>query len=185
MWFNCNQTVKQVRCCDGARKQQGRIGAGRNQLRKGTISMPRHTFSTVGLQRAGTYLCRPPMLVLKGHKMEECDQTDEKWTNGTNENKGERGGRGGEISAHGMRSMEWMIWQWTWGYMGKRYETKRVKLVISLALSQIQFMCCHLFDGRGRWTRPRPWNGMKANFLCKLQQWPIYVGKNFNPAFRA
>ena len=21
VWFNCNQTVKQVRCCDGARKQ--------------------------------------------------------------------------------------------------------------------------------------------------------------------
>lgn len=149
--------------------------------------MPRHTFSTVRLQRAGTYLCRPPMLVLQGHKMEECDQTDEKWTNGTNGNKGERGGQ--EKTSVNMKWRAWNGWfdnehEGIWDRDMKQ-RLKKIKLVISLALSQIRSCVCHPFDGRGRWRRPLPWNGMKANFLCKLQQWLIYVGKNLNTAFRA
>lgn len=127
-----------------------------------------HTFSAVLLQRASTYLL-PPMLVEEGRKMEEREhngetermETDNEW-----------------------QWNEEQLFGWDGNLRWQRvHETEKIKHRI---INKIQFM--HLSSEcvwSCGWRRPRPSNGMKAHFLCKLQQWLIYVGKNFNAVIQS
>lgn len=64
------------------------------------------------------------------------------------------------------------------------YETEKMKhKIIKQFLFYDKIQLVHVSSESVRscgWRRPRPSNGMKVHFPCKLQQWLIYVGKNFN-----